>query len=125
MRFIVHIKHLEKCLLTEYYESLINIYKFRKKLKQYVKKKRGVAKKKKWGQEREWREKSSKDMFFLIVGGIHILDSQKKRILWRKLIWFDNKTKESRSSKAKKIKGRTISEGANGWLVLNRYIQTK
>lgn len=63
-------------------------------------------------------------MFFLIVGGIHILDSQKKRILWRKLIWFDNKTKESRSSKAKKIKGRTISEGANGWLVLNRCIHT-
>lgn len=45
MRFIVHIKHLEKCLLTEYYESLINIYKFRKKLKQYVKKKRGGKKK--------------------------------------------------------------------------------
>ena len=47
MKFIVLIKHLEKCLLREYYESLINIYKPRYKLKQYVEK-RGVAKKK-WG----------------------------------------------------------------------------
>ena len=38
MKFIVHIKHLEKRLLTEYYESLINIYKPRYKLKQYVEK---------------------------------------------------------------------------------------
>lgn len=44
MKFIVLIKHLEKCLLREYYESLINIYKPRYKLKQYVEK-RGVAKK--------------------------------------------------------------------------------
>ena len=80
MKFIVHIKHLEKRLLTEYYESLINIYKPRYKLKQYVEKE-GWQKKKKMrlGQEREWREKKSKDMFFY-CGGIDILDSQKKRI---------------------------------------------
>ena len=46
MKFIVHIKHLEKRLLTEYYESLINIYKPRYKLKQYVEKE-GWQKKKK------------------------------------------------------------------------------
>lgn len=72
MKFIVLIKHLEKCLLTEYYESLINIYKPRYKLKQYVEK-RGVAKKKmRLGQEKEWREKKSKDMFFLLWRDRHI-----------------------------------------------------
>lgn len=58
-----------------------------------------ISGKKGGGRVERWRGKEGRGaeiFLFVTVEGIHTLDSQKKRVPWRKLIWFDDNTKESR-----------------------------